>query len=65
MSNDPNPPAVEPSNLAAPGPHPHEAADFKEWAGQDGTGDKTTGLPEGVKPYEAPAEVEEPGQELV
>ncbi len=46
-------------NQALPGPHPHESADFEKWAGSDGTGQATRGLPPGVEPYRPPTAEEE------
>lgn len=53
-----NQPAAHADNIAKPGPHPHESADFDDWRGSDETGLRTRGLPEGVEPYR----VEEPEQ---
>lgn len=34
-------PTVQPDQVAAPGPHPHDSADFKDWHGVDSTGHPT------------------------
>jgi hypothetical protein len=55
VPDNPNPPAISPGNVALPGPHPHESADFRKWAGRGDDGQPTLGLPAGVEPYQAPA----------
>lgn len=41
MSDTENQPAAPADNVALPGPHPHESADFADWRGVDETGVKT------------------------
>lgn len=58
MSDTENQPAAPADNVALPGPHPHESADFPDWRGTDETGVKTQGLPEGVEPFQGQSEPE-------
>ena len=65
MSDTAANPTVDGANLAKPGPHPHESADFSQWKGEDGLGRRTNGLPDGVEPYRPDTVEDAPAEDLV